>query len=128
MRFTTFFALLFATIFASAAISAPAEAKNNNYDKQANVLAMQMYAQQLANNGQLPTPAPSPWVYSPAPNPYARAYSNDPYNQPYYYHNGYNQYPDYNQAYPVYQRYPQQWSNSSSSKWSTLLNLLAPQN
>lgn len=125
MRVTTLFALLFAAIFASVAISAPAEAKNN-YDKQANVLAMQMYAQQLANNGQLPMPAPSPWVYNPAPapNPYVRTYSNDPYNQPYYYHNGYNQ--------PVYQPYPQplysqQAPARSSSKWSSLLNLIAPQ-
>lgn len=143
MRSTNFFAVLFSVIFAAATISAPAEAKNN-YDKQANIAAMQMYAQQLAQNGQLP-PAPSPWVYNPAPNPYVRAYSNDPYNEPYYYHNGYNPYPvyqpygqqDYQQQ--VYsqqpygqqnyaQQYPQQQATQSSSKWGALLNLLAPQN
>lgn len=122
MRYTTFFAMLLAVVFASATIS-PAEAKNN-YDKQANIWAMQTYAQQQAAN----MPAPSPWVYSPAPNPYVRAYSNDPYNNPYYYHNGYTPaYPVY-QGNPVYQSYPQQSAYQPTSKWSALLNLVAPRN
>lgn len=126
MRFTTLIALAFSATLGCVALAPPAEAKNNNYDKQANVMAMQMYAQQLANNGQLP--APSPWVYNPAPNPYVRAYSNDPYNNPYYYHNGYNPaYPAY-QPYPAAYPYQQQAAARPASKWSALLNLVAPQN
>ncbi len=100
-----FAAFLFLTLTLTAALSAPAEAKQT-YNKQANIMAMQMYAQQLQQNGQLP--------YQPgAYNPYAQGYQN--YQAPLY---GNTVAPWYQQSYYPQQNYLQGYAQPYPAQYN----------